>query len=273
MPGANARALDKARSLPADALILDLEDSVAPEAKIEARDLIAAQLAQGGYGSRELVVRVNGLESAWACDDFAMAAESAADAILVPKVNHPDDLQKAAVLARGKPLWAMMESPRAVLNALAIADSRLASCFIIGTNDLIKESRMRAEQARFALISSLSMIVLAARAGGQDVIDGVYNDFRNEAGFLAECEQGKLLGMDGKTLIHPSQLGPANELFAPSADEIAQAQKIIAAFQAPEAQGKGVITVEGRMVERLHLEMAERTAQIARAIAEKNHGE
>lgn len=265
MPGANARALEKARELAADGLILDLEDSVAPEAKAEARGLIAAALAQGGYGRRELVVRVNGPASPWWASDMEMAAASKADAILIPKVNSPDDLKAAAALARGKPLWAMMESPRAVLNGLAIADCKLASCFVIGTNDLVKESRMAAEQGRLALIPSLSAIVLAARANGIDVIDGVYNDFRDAAGFLAEARQGRLLGMDGKSLIHPSQIAPANEIFAPSTEEIAQAEKIIQAFAAPEAQGKGVITVDGRMVERLHLEMAERTAAIARA--------
>ena len=267
MPGANARALEKARELAADALILDLEDSVAPDAKAQARAQVAEAVAQAGYGRREIIIRINGLDSPWGGDDMAMAAASGADGILIPKVNGPQDLAVAAGLAQGKPLWAMMESPRAVLCALAIADCRLAEAFVIGTNDLIKDSRMSGAQGRLALVPALSAIVLAARANGLDVIDGVYNDLRDAAGFEAEALQGKLLGMDGKSLIHPSQLAPANEIFAPQPAEIAQAEKIIAAFAAPEAQGKGVITLEGRMVERLHLDMALRLAAIGKAIS------
>lgn len=267
MPGANGRALEKARSLAADALILDLEDSVAPDAKLSARQQVLEALAQGGYGRRELVIRVNGLDTPWGMDDMAAAAGSSADAILIPKVNGPDDLARAHGLAGGKPLWAMMESPRAVLAALAIADCGLARCFVIGTNDLIKDSRMSACGARFALIPSLSDLVLAARANGMDVIDGVYNDFRDAAGFVAECAQGVALGMDGKTLIHPDQIEAANKAFAPSAADVEWAGKVIAAFDAPEARGKGVITLEGRMVERLHLDMALRLAAIARVIS------
>ena len=272
MPGANARALEKAKSLPADALILDLEDSVAPDAKAEARAQVAASLAEGGYGRRELVVRVNGLDTAWGGDDIAMAAQSACHAILIPKVNGPEDLARAARLAGGKPLWAMMETPRAVLNALAIADAAPATglcCFIIGTNDLFKDSRMSGAQGRFALLPSLSNIVLAARATGIDCVDGVYNDFKDEAGFAAECAQGRAVGLDGKTLLHPGQIAGANGAFAPSLAESEWAQKIITAFAAPEAAGRGVITLDGRMVERLHLDMARRTAAIARAISEQ----
>jgi citrate lyase subunit beta/citryl-CoA lyase len=266
MPGANARALDKARSLDADALILDLEDSVAPEAKEAARALVVESLAQGGYGRRELIVRVNGLDTAWGQADMAAAAASSAHGILIPKVNGPADLARAAELAQGKPLWAMMETPRGVLQALAIADCGLAACFVIGTNDLIKESRFKSDVGRMALIPSLSTIVLAARSCGMDVIDGVYNDFKDEAGFMAECLQGVQLGMDGKTLIHPGQIRPANQAFAPSAADIDWAQRVISAFAVPEAQGKGVLTLDGRMVERLHLDMAQRVAAIAEAI-------
>lgn len=260
MPGDKPRALEKARELAADALILDLEDSVAPDAKETARALV---MAAGGYGSREIVIRINGLDSPWGMADLAAAAASAADAILIPKVNGPQDLERARQFAGGKALWAMMETPRAVFNALAIADAGPA-CFIIGTNDLLKETRM---ESRAALIPAITQIVLAARAGGVDCIDGVFNDFRNEEGFAAECAQGRGLGMDGKTLIHPGQIAHANQTFAPSPSEVEWAAKVIAAFELPESQGKGVITLEGRMVERLHLDMALRIALISKAIS------
>lgn len=278
MPGANDRALEKARSLPADALILDLEDSVAPEAKSEARDKVVAAVKSGGYGARELIIRVNALDTPWGADDLKAASSVAADAILVPKVSRPGDMVSAAKLlkAQGAPaqtrLWAMMETPLAILNARDIAavaadaDSRF-SCLVLGTNDLVKESRARAAGGRFAIIPWLAMSVLAARSFGLDVIDGVYNDFKDDAGFRAECEQGRMLGMDGKTLIHPSQVEPCNQVFSPSEEEVQWSRKVIQAFALPEHKGKGVITVEGRMVERLHLVMAERVVAIAEAIA------
>ena len=278
MPGANDRALEKARSLPADALILDLEDSVAPEAKPDAREKVIAAVRSGGYGSRELIIRVNAIETPWGADDLKAAAAAGPDAILVPKVSRPGDMVSAAKLlkAYGAPahtrLWAMMETPLAILNARDIAgvagdaESRF-SCLVLGTNDLLKESRARALGDRFAIIPWLASSVLAARAFGLDVIDGVYNDFKNEAGFRAECEQGRTLGMDGKTLIHPSQVEPCNQIFSPSDDEVTWSRKVIQAFELPEHKGKGVITVEGRMVERLHLVMAERVVAIAEAIA------
>jgi citrate lyase subunit beta / citryl-CoA lyase len=278
MPGANDRALEKARSLPADALILDLEDSVAPEAKPEARSKVIAAVKSGGYGPRELVIRVNAIETPWGADDLKAAAEAGPDAILVPKVSRPGDMVSAAKLlkAYGAPahtrLWAMMETPLAILNARDIAgvaaeaESRFA-CLVLGTNDLLKESRARALGDRFAIIPWLASSVLAARAFGLDVIDGVYNDFKDEAGFRAECEQGRTLGMDGKTLIHPSQVEPCNQIFSPSQEEVSWSRKVIQAFGFPENKGKGVITVEGRMVERLHLVMAERVVTIAEAIA------
>jgi len=277
MPGANDRALEKARSLPADALILDLEDSVAPDAKLAARDKVIAAVKSGGYGAREIVIRVNALDTPWGADDLKAAASVKADAILVPKVSRPGDMVSAAKLLKANAapaetrLWAMMETPLAILNARDIAsvaadaDQRF-SCLVLGTNDLLKESRARALGDRFAIVPWLAMSVLAARSYGLDVIDGVYNDFKDEAGFRAECEQGRTLGMDGKTLIHPSQIEPCNQIFSPSDEEVSWSRKVIEAFALPEHRGKGVITVDGRMVERLHLVMAERVVAIWEAI-------
>ncbi len=275
MPGANDRALEKAKSIAADTLILDLEDSVAPEAKAEARAKVAAAVKAGGFGRRELVVRINGLDTPWGIDDLKMAASIGPDAVLVPKVANPDDIISAARLfaafagASHTRMWAMIEKPLGIFNVRDIAsvtEAARLSCLVLGTNDLLKESRASAAGGRFAIIAWLSMAVLAARAYGLDVIDGVYNDFKDDIGFRAECEQGRHLGMDGKTLIHPSQIEACNELFSPAAEEVAWAAKIIASFALPENALKGVITIEGRMVERLHLAMAERTAAIAEAI-------
>ncbi len=269
MPGANERALEKAKTLPADALILDLEDSVGPAQKDEARERVAAVVAAGGYGKRELVIRVNGLDTEWGMADMAMAAKAKPHAILVPKVSTAADVARAAAIAHGVPLWVMIETPLAILNlrdiGAAAAAARL-TCFVLGTNDLIKDSRCKPVGARFALVPMLSQTVVAARAFGLDVIDGVYNDFKNEDGFAAECEQGVALGMDGKTLIHPGQVEPCNRIFSPSADEVARARAIITAFALPENDKKGVITVDGKMAERLHLAMAERLVAIAEAI-------
>lgn len=278
MPGSNARALEKARAIPADSLILDLEDAVAPEAKPLAREQVCQAVKEGGYGRREVVIRVNALETPWGTADLLAACEAGPDAILVPKVSRPGDitstakiLKAAAAPARTR-LWAMMETPLAILNASAIAataadaENRLA-CLVLGTNDLLKESRARALNNRIAVVPWLAMTILAARAYGLDVLDGVYNDFKDEAGLRAECEQGRTLGMDGKTLIHPSQVGPTNEIFSPAAEEVAWSEKIIAAFDQPENAHKGVIVIEGRMVERLHLSMARRVVGIAAAIA------
>ncbi len=265
MPAANARALEKARSLPADALIFDLEDSVAPEAKPEARITLAAALAAGGYGLRERVVRINGLDTPWGADDMAAATAMAPDAILVPKVSTAEDVARAAKLAKGIPLWVMIETPLSILNAREIGAAG-PSCFVLGTNDLMKDTRMRATAGRASLIPALSTAVLAARAFGLDCIDGVYNDFRDETGLASECEQGVALGMDGKTLIHPAQIEICNRLFSPSEAERDWAQKVIAAFALSENATKGVITIDGRMVERLHLAMAERTAALAPAV-------
>jgi citrate lyase subunit beta / citryl-CoA lyase len=272
MPGANERALEKAKTLDADCLILDLEDSVAPDAKPEARAKVAAAVKAGGYGRRELVIRINGLDTPWGVDDLKMAAEANPDAILVPKVATPGDIVNVARIhagmggAEATRMWAMIETPLAIFNVRDIASGHQAarlSCLVLGTNDLLKESRALATGGRFAILPWLSMTLLAARAYGLDVIDGVYNDFKDEAGFRAECEQGRTLGMDGKTLIHPGQIALCNAMFSPSAEETAWARKIIAAFQLPEHAAKGVITIDGKMVERLHLAMAERVAAIA----------
>jgi citrate lyase subunit beta/citryl-CoA lyase len=276
MPGANERALEKAKTLDADALILDLEDSVAPDSKADARARVAAAVKGGGYGRRELVIRINGLDTPWGVDDLRMAAEANPHAILVPKVARPGDIVNASRihLAMGGTettrMWAMMETPMAIFNVREIASvhqvARL-SCLVLGTNDLLKESRALATGGRFAILPWLSMTLLAARAYGLDVIDGVYNDFRDEAGFRAECEQGRTLGMDGKTLIHPGQIDVCNELFSPAPEEVEWSHRIIEAFKLQENEKKGVITIDGKMVERLHLSMAERMAAIAEAIA------
>ncbi len=276
MPGANERALEKAKSINADSLILDLEDSVAPDAKAQARDNVVAAVRTRAYGKREIVIRVNAIDTPWGVDDLRAAAAAGPDAVLVPKVARPGDVISAARIfgSAGGPeetrMWAMMETPMAIFNVREIASvhavARLA-CLVLGTNDLLKESRASATGGRFAILPWLSMTVLAARAYGLDVIDGVYNDFRDEAGFRLECEQGRTLGMDGKTLIHPAQVAPCNELFSPSEGEVEWSRKIIAAFALPENDRKGVITVEGRMVERLHLAMARRVVTIAEAIA------
>jgi len=279
MPGSNERALEKAKSLPADALIFDLEDAVAPDAKPLAREKVCDAVKSGGYGSREIVIRINALETPWGTKDLIGACEARPDAILVPKVAHPGDIITVAKMLQGLhapddiSLWAMMETPMAILNARAIAatavyaENRLC-CLVMGTNDLLKESRARALHNRFAVVPWLATAIVAARAYYLDILDGVYNDFSNECGLREECEHGRTLGMDGKTLIHPSQISPCNEVFSPTQEEVDWARKIIAAFRQPENAKKGVIVVEGRMVERLHLGMAERTVYIAESIHE-----
>jgi citrate lyase subunit beta / citryl-CoA lyase len=277
MPGANERALEKAKSIPADTLILDLEDSVAPESKAVARENVCAAVKAGGYGRRELVIRVNAIETPWGMDDLRAALRVSPDAILVPKVSTPGDVVTAAkvIADMGAPaktrLWAMMETPRSILNVREIAglgadpESRLA-CLVMGTNDLLKESRARALHNRIAVVPWLAMSLVAARAYGLDILDGVYNDYRDDEGFRAECEHGRTLGMDGKTLIHPSQVAPCNEIFSPTDEEVLWSRAIIAAFADPVNAHAGVITVEGKMVERLHLVQAKRTVAIAEAI-------
>jgi len=277
MPGSNARALEKARDIPADTLILDLEDAVAPDAKATARDQVCAAVRAGGYGRRELVIRVNGVNTPWFKDDLAAAVEANPAAILIPKVSAPETLQQIGAQLNGlwaEPglrVWAMIETPLAILDAERIAraarDPRTRlSCFVLGTNDLAKETRARFVPGRAPMLPWLTSAILAARAHGIDVLDGVYNDMKNEDGFRAECEQGRDLGFDGKTLIHPNQVALANAVFAPDEAELAQARSIIAAFAEPENQGKGAIQLGGRMVELLHAEMAKRVVALGEAI-------
>ncbi|SFJ07782.1 citrate lyase subunit beta / citryl-CoA lyase [Bosea sp. OK403] len=277
MPGSNARALEKAREIAADALILDLEDAVAPDAKEIARAQVCAAVKAGGYGRRELVIRINGLDTPWFAADLAAAAEAKPDAILVPKVSSPETLQQIGTLLDGLwaapeiRVWAMIETPLAVLDAERIARAvqdrrtRLA-CFVMGTNDLAKETRARFVPGRAPMLPWLTTAILAARAYGIDIIDGVYNDLKDEAGFTAECEQGRDLGFDGKTLIHPGQVATANAVFAPDDVELSRARAIIAAFDQPENADKGALQLDGRMVERLHAEMAKRVVALGEAI-------
>jgi citrate lyase subunit beta / citryl-CoA lyase len=279
MPGDNTRAMEKAKGLAADALILDLEDSVAPDHKAAARQHVCEVVREGGYGRRELVIRPNALDTPWGTADVLAAAAAAPDAILIPKVTQPGDIVSAAKLLKSvnapekTKLWAMMETPQAILNAREIAavaadpDNRLV-CLVMGTNDLLKESRARALNNRIAVIPWLAMTVVAARAYKLDIIDGVYNDYNDNVGFKEECENGRTLGMDGKTLIHPNQIGLCNASFAPSEEEVTWCRKIIEAFSRPVNDSKGVITVDGKMVERLHLVMAKRTVAIANAVVE-----
>jgi citrate lyase subunit beta / citryl-CoA lyase len=268
MPGSNARALEKARTLPADALILDLEDAVAPDAKALARQQVCAAAA-AGFGKREVVIRINALASEWGADDLAAAAMAKPDAVLLPKVQAAEDIRAAASrLPETVALWAMIETPRAVLDIASIAGAggRLA-CLVMGTNDLIKEMGGRHMANRANLTAALSLTVLAARANGLAAIDGVHNDIADAAGFTAACEQARAFGFDGKTVIHPSQIGPCNAAFAPSPEDLNAARKLIAAFELPENRGKGAIKLDGHMVERLHAEAAKRTVALADAIA------
>jgi citrate lyase subunit beta / citryl-CoA lyase len=273
MPGSNARALEKARTLAADALILDLEDAVAPDAKALARAQVCEAVKARGFGKREVIVRANALSTAWGEADIAAAAEAGPDAILIPKVSSPRDLEavEARLVSAGADasiaLWAMVETPLAILNigAIAGAGGRL-TCFVMGTNDLIKEFRGQHTQDRMNLSAALGLSVAAARACGLAVIDGVYNDIKNEAGFLESCKQGRAFGFDGKTLIHPTQVEPCNAVFAPSAADVEAARKIIAAFELPENKGKGAISLDGRMVELLHADIARGTVELAEAI-------
>lgn len=279
MPGANTRALEKARGLPADGLIFDLEDAVAPDAKLQARANACQAAASGSYGMREIVIRANGLDTQWGKDDIAAIAKSGADAVLVPKVESAETVRQVVALleAVGAPaamsVWCMMETPLGMLQAqqVAAAHPRLA-CLVMGTNDLVKDLHARPTQDRAPLITGLGLALLAARAYGLAALDGVYNDIANVEGFKAACSQGRDMGFDGLTLIHPSQIEPCNQVFAPSEAEVAQARKIIAAFAAAKAQGKGVVTIDGRMVEELHVRQAERAVAMADAIAELARG-
>ena len=278
MPGSIVRALEKARSLAADALILDLEDSIAPDLKAVARDNVCAAVTAGGYGHRELVIRINSLSGPWGRDDLAAAVKAAPNAVLLPKVSTPGDIMLVAKEMRDLgasddlAIWAMMETPLAILNADSIVrtaadpSSRLA-VLVMGTNDIAKDTRARLTKGRASMVTWLSICVAAARAHGVEILDGVFNDIADTDGFREECEQGRDFGMDGKTVIHPSQLAICNDIFSPSSDELAWAHKLIAAFDLPENANKGAISLDGRMVERLHAEMAKRTLELDAAIA------
>jgi citrate lyase beta subunit len=275
MPGANTRALEKARTLPADALIFDLEDAVAPDAKEAARANVVAAAKSKGYGKREIAIRCNGLATPWGKSDVTAIATSGADAILVPKVECAADVAAVVSLldAAGAPssmaVWAMMETPKGILRAEEVAGShKRLQLFVMGTNDLVKDMRARHTPMRLPMVTALGLGMLAARAYGLTILDGVYNDIQDVEGFKQVCRQGLEMGFDGKTLIHPSQVEPCNEVFAPSAAEIEMAGKIVAAFKTAQAEGKGVVTVDGRMIENLHVEQAERALSLAAAIKE-----
>ncbi len=276
MPGANPKALEKAKTLAADALIFDLEDSVAPDAKVEARANVEAAVTGGGYGRREIIIRVNGLSSEWGRDDVAVVARAKPHGALFPKVSSAADIEAAdaALSKAGAPaetlIWAMIETPLAILDIKEIAAAskrtRLTG-FVMGLNDLAKEQHASFSPGREAFMTSLTLAVLAARAYELIAIDAVHNDIADAAAFEAACRQGALLGFDGKTLIHPNQIDPCNAIFGPGDDEVANAHAIVAAFAAPENAGKGVIKVNGKMTELLHLEQAKRVIAIAEAIA------
>ncbi|GAA3188144.1 MULTISPECIES: HpcH/HpaI aldolase/citrate lyase family protein [Streptomyces] len=274
MPGANARALEKARSLPADALILDLEDAVAPDAKAEARERVAEAAASGAYGHREVTIRVNGPGTTWHADDLRAAAAAGPDAVVVPKVESAQTVREVerALEAAGAPdhtaVWAMLETPRAMLDARAVAAAgERLSVLVMGTNDLAKELHAEHVPGRAPLLTGLSLALLAARESGKVILDGVFNDVKDLAGFEAECVQGRQLGFDGKTLIHPAQVGPCNEVFAPSKEQIERSRRIIEAFDEATREGRGVVTVDGRMIENLHVEDARRILALAEAVA------
>src|SRR4051794_18145789 len=271
MPSSNERALEKAKSIACDALILDLEDAVAPDDKPAAREAACAAARSGEYGNRELTIRVNGLGTQWHDEDLAAAAKAGPGGIVVPKVNSAEEVRTlvAAIEAAGAPehtrLWAMVETPQAIFDVreIAAASPRL-DVLVMGTNDLVKELYAEHVPGRAPLLTSLSLALLAARASGLAILDGVYNDVKNLDGFLAECRQGREMGFDGKTLIHPGQVEGANEAFAPSEQAVEDARGILAAW---EARDSGVVTYNGRMIENLHVESAQRTLAIAEAIA------
>ncbi len=272
IPASRARAMDKARTLPADAVIFDLEDAVAPTEKVAARTTLAETLAEGGFGARALLVRINGFESGWAEDDLAAVAPARPEAVLLPKVNGAADVEALARLLDSRPetaetrIWAMMETPRGALNAGEIAAAPRMAGFVLGTNDLAKDLGARFRADRLPLMGALQLCLMAARAEGLVAVDGVYNAFKDLDGLRAECEQGRDLGFDGKTLIHPDQLAVANAVFAPAEAETDLARRQIAAFEEAQARGEGIAVVDGRIVENLHIVTARRTLALAAAI-------
>ena len=267
IPGSKPRALEKARGLPVDAIIFDLEDAVSADEKVNARDTLGEALAEGGYGARMKIVRINGLDTTWGRSDAEAVTKMACDAVLLPKESSPDDLNALAAITGDLPIWAMMETPRGMLNAAAIAAHPLLQGMVMGTNDLAKELQVRFRPDRLPLMAGLGQCLLAAKAEGIIIVDGVYNAFKDAEGLAAECEQGRDMGFDGKTLIHPAQVDVANAAFAPSEAEIDLSRRQIAAFEEAEAAGQGVAVVDGKIVENLHVATAREILAKADAIA------
>ncbi|WP_439141926.1 HpcH/HpaI aldolase/citrate lyase family protein [Planktotalea sp.] len=266
IPASKPRALDKARGLHVDAIIFDLEDAVTIDEKVAARATLKEALDQGGYGARFKIVRINGFDTKWGADDAKAVTDMGADAVLLPKVASPADLDALAAITGDLAIWAMMETPRGMLNASAIASHSKLEGMVMGTNDLAKELQCRARADRMPMLTSLQLCLLAAKAEGLVIVDGVYNAFKDDEGLKAECEQGRDMGFDGKTLIHPAQVAVTNDAFAPSADEIELAERQIAAFEEIEAAGQGVAVVDGRIVENLHVASAREILAKAKAI-------
>ncbi|PIL21261.1 (3S)-malyl-CoA thiolesterase [Puniceibacterium antarcticum] len=266
IPASKERALEKARKLPVDAIIFDLEDAVAPDEKLRARDTLRAALAEGGFGHRMKIVRINGFDTKWGRDDAAAVAEMACDAVLLPKVDSPEQLDALAAATGDLDLWAMMETPRGMLNAAAIAAHPQLRGMVMGTNDLARELNSRANPERTAMMPALGLCLLAAKAEGIVIIDGVYNAFKDDDGLQAESVQGRDMGFDGKSLIHPAQIDVVNAAFAPSAAELDLARRHIAAFNAAQADGQGVAVVDGRIVENLHVATAQEVLAKAQVI-------
>lgn len=269
IPASKVRALDKARSLNVDAIIFDLEDAVAPDEKIAARATLAEELAKGGYAHRVRIVRINGLDTHWGNDDARAVADMDCDAVLLPKTESAEHVATLAALVPGVPIWCMVETPRGVLNALEIADTAPVAGFVMGTNDLAKDIGCATGGDRMPMMAALQTCLMAARASGIVVVDGVYNAFKDDEGLRVECKQGLALGMDGKTLIHPAQIEIANRVFAPTEDEIALAERQIEAFEAAQAQGDGVAVVDGKIVENLHIVTARAILAKAEAVRER----
>ena len=274
MPAANERALEKAKTIAADAIIFDLEDAVAPDAKPDARARAVAAVQSGEYGNRELTIRCNGLDTEWGADDIAAAGAASPSAVVIPKVDTVEQVDAvsaqldAAGASADTMIWPMIETPTAMFNVRSIAAHPRVAVLVMGTNDLAKELRSPIVDGRHPLVPHLATALLAAREAGKVILDGVYNDVKNLDGFVAECQQGMEMGFDGKTLIHPSQVDPANDVWAPTADEIEHAERVIAAFDEAVAAGKGVVTVDGRMVENLHVDNARRVLATSDAITE-----
>jgi len=274
MPAANERALEKAKTIPADALIFDLEDAVAPDAKEAARANAVAAAASGAYGRREITIRCNGLTTQWGAADVAAAAKSGASAVVIPKVDSREYLDEVALqlASAGAPddmsIWAMVETPTAILDIRSIAAHARVSVLVMGNNDLAKELRTGVLPERIPLLPALSMALLGAREANKVILDGVYNDVTDAEGFLAEARQGKAMGFDGKTLVHPSQVEAANAIWAPTPDEIDFSKRVIAEFDKAKAEGRAVVTVDGHMIEHLHVQNAMRILSVAKAIAE-----